>query len=176
MSVNTNRGSLRNIPSPWNLANSKYFNKSKNLSGKKLLGSETAVRPVLNYRQGYRNREEKLQRVGRSFSPYKSSTKRQHRLIASILYSEVRRENWEAEASMQSCPTRQKGPVQGRTTLRLIDSAIPSYTVLSMTAIHRLNLATLDISKAYLQSDDLQRDIYMRPHPDGNAPAENCGS
>ncbi len=36
-------------------------------------------------------------------------------------------------------------------------------TVLSMAVIHKLKLATLDISKAYLQAGDLQRDIYMRP-------------
>ncbi len=49
-------------------------------------------------------------------------------------------------------------------------------TVLSMAAIHRLKLATLDISKAYLQSDDVQRDIYIRPNPGGNRLAEDCGS
>ena len=36
-------------------------------------------------------------------------------------------------------------------------------TVLSMAVIHKFTLATLDISKAYLQAGDLQRDIYMRP-------------
>ena len=40
-------------------------------------------------------------------------------------------------------------------------SAIRS--VLSLAAIFKLKLATIDISKAYLQSGELEREIYMRP-------------
>ncbi len=35
-----------------------------------------------------------------------------------------------------------------------------------MAALHKLRIATLDISKAYLQATYLERDIYMRP-PNG---------
>ncbi len=34
-----------------------------------------------------------------------------------------------------------------------------------MAGIHRFRLATLDISKAYLQAGDLEGDVYMRPPP-----------
>jgi len=36
-------------------------------------------------------------------------------------------------------------------------------SVLSISALFKLKLATLDISKAYMQSGDLSREIYMRP-------------
>ncbi len=36
-------------------------------------------------------------------------------------------------------------------------------TFLSMAALHKLRIGTLEISKAYLQAGYLQRDIYMRP-------------
>ncbi len=41
-------------------------------------------------------------------------------------------------------------------------------TVLSMAALHKLRIATLDISNAYLQAGYLERDICMRP-PNGFA-------
>ncbi len=36
-------------------------------------------------------------------------------------------------------------------------------TVFSMAALHRFQLAKIDISGAYLQAKDIERDIYVRP-------------
>ncbi len=48
--------------------------------------------------------------------------------------------------------------------------------VLSMAVIHELKLATLDISKACLQAEDLQRNVFMRPLPAGSHRVEKSGS
>ncbi len=36
-------------------------------------------------------------------------------------------------------------------------------TVLSIAALHRFQVAKIDISGAYLQAKDIERDIYVRP-------------
>ncbi len=53
---------------------------------------------------------------------------------------------------------------QGRDQIRFLGRSVPMIRiVLSMASLHKLKLATLDISKTYLQAGHLQRDIYMRP-------------
>ncbi len=42
-------------------------------------------------------------------------------------------------------------------------------TALSMAALHRFQLAKIDISGAYLPAKDIERDIYVRPPTSWNS-------